>query len=137
MNPGEKMSFIVSPLRIRILESLMQEKHPEELAREFKITRQAVDKHLSLLYSYGLVDKRIKAETRPMVFYQITSEGEEFLQNFENIAEGHFVSVRKRYKEELFTLDRMLVSGELTEREYKRMKNALNERFGWVMEEWR
>ena len=137
MNPSEKMSFIISPLRIRILESLMEEKHPEELAREFGITRQAVDKHLFLLYQYGLVDKRVKAGTRPMVFYQITAEGEELLQSFENIAEGHFVSVKKRYKEELFTLDRMLVNGELTEGEYKRRKNALDKRFGWVMEEWR
>ncbi len=137
MNPSEKISLIVSPLRIKLLDSLRDERHPEDLAREFKITRQAIDKHLSILYRYGLVDKRIKEGIRPMVFYRITSEGEEFLQNFENMAEGHFISVRKRYKDELLTLDRMLVDGELNEGEYKRRRNALDKRFKWVMEGWR
>ncbi len=137
MNPAEKISFIISPIRIKLLKSLSEEKHPEELAREFGITRQAIDKHLTLLHHYGLVDKRIKEGARPMVFYRITSEGEELLHNFENLAEEHFISVRKRYKDELLTLDRMLVEGELNEGEYKRRRNALDKRFKWVMEGWR
>ena len=137
MKPSEEMALVISPLRIKLLESLRDERHPEEMAREFGITRQAVDKHLSILYRFGLVDKRVKEGARLMVFYQITSEGEEFLQGFETLSEGHFVGLRKRYKEELINLDRMLVNGEMDEGEYRRRKRALEKRFGWVMEKWR
>jgi len=134
MLPDYEIAALISPLRLKMLNLLRREMHPEELAQEFGITRQAVDKHLSLLYKYGLVDKRIKEGARPMVFYRITSEGEEFLQNFEDLAQGHIVNIRKRYKEEIFSLDRMLVDGEITEMEYRGRKRALDRRFQWVME---
>ncbi len=129
-----KIAEMVSPLRIKILDTLRNERHPEDLAREFGITRQAVDKHLTLLYRFGLVDKRIKEGARPMVFYRITPEGEDFLQSFEDMARGHILNLRKRYKDELFTLDRMLVNGDITEREYRERRKILERRFQWVME---
>jgi DNA-binding transcriptional ArsR family regulator len=131
------MAEVISPLRLQMLKELREDKHPEELAGKFGITRQAVDKHLAILYNLGLVDKRIKEGKRLMVFYRITSEGEEFLESFEDLAQGHLLSLRKRYKDELFTLDRMLVDGDITEREYRERKRALEKRFLWVMEEWR
>ncbi len=134
MVPDYGIASIISPLRLKMLNLLRRERHPEELSREFGITRQAVDKHLSLLYKYGLVDKRIKEGARPMVFYRITSEGEEFLQNFEDLEQEHIVNIRKKYKEELIYLDRMLVDGEINEMEYRRRKRALDKRFQWVME---
>jgi len=129
-----KMAEIVSPLRIKILKSLRGERHPEDLAREFNITRQAVDKHLNLLYRFGLVDKRIKEGARPMVFYRITPEGEELLQGFEDLAQGHILNLRKRYKDEIFALDRMLVEGDISEKEYKERRRVLERRFQWVIE---
>jgi len=129
----DSFAEIISPLRLRILESLKEEKHPSELASEFKITRQAVDKHLTLLYNYGLVDKRIKISHRPMIFYRITLEGEDFLQNLNEVAREHILSLRKRYKDELFILDQMLVDGKIDEREYLERKRNLDKRFSWVM----
>jgi DNA-binding transcriptional ArsR family regulator len=134
MLPDYDIAAIISPLRLKMLDMLRKEMHPEELGRKFGITRQAVDKHLSLLYKYGFVDKRIKEGARPMVFYRITPEGEEFLQNFEDLLQGHIVNIRKRYKEEIFSLDRMLVEDEIDEKEYKSRKRALDKRFQWVME---
>ncbi len=134
MGPLERIANVISPLRMEILRSLRKEAHPEELAREFGITRQAVDKHLSILYRYGFVDKRIREGPRPMVFYRITSDGEEFLHNFEDLVEGHIMNIRKRYKDELFSLDRMLVDGEISEGEYRNKRKALSKRFEWVME---
>jgi len=134
MDPCIKMAEIISPIRIEILRMLRDEMHPEELGRKFNITRQAVDKHLSILYKLGFVDKRIKVGTRPMIFYRITSEGDDFLQRFEDLTQEHILSLRKRYKDELFNLDKMLVEGEITERDYRERRRVLERRFQWVME---
>ncbi len=134
MDIYSKTADLITPLRIKILREMRVEKHPEELANKFKITRQGVDKHLSILYQAGLIDKKIKDMKRPMVFYSLTSEGENFLQDFEKIAEELIMSLRKRYKEELFALDHMLVGGEISENEYRNRKRKLDERFDWVIE---
>ena len=134
MDVEKKIAEVITPTRIAILHMLRDKKHPEEIARALNVTRQAVDKHLSLLYILGLVNKEIGVKNRPMVFYVITPEGEEFIQNFEYLVENHILNMRKRYKEELFNLDRMLVNGEISEREYKEKRNTLNKRLGWVNE---
>ena len=135
MLPEKNIVSIISPLRVEILNLLRKEMHPEELARSFQITRQAVDKHLAILYRYGLIDKRIKESPRPMVFYRVTSEGEEFLQNLEDLVQGHIMNIRKRYREELLSLDKRLVEGEINEKEYQNKRKSLEKRFEWVMEE--
>ncbi len=130
----EQFTDVLTPVRIKILRMLREEKHPEEIAEKLSITRQGVDKHLSILYRYGMVDKRIKMGRRPMVFYRITSEGEDFLQNFEELVENHILAIKNRYKEELLTLDRMLVDGNITENEYLRARKDMEKRFSWVIE---
>ncbi|AGB04747.1 putative transcriptional regulator [Aciduliprofundum sp. MAR08-339] len=130
----EQFTDVLTPVRIKILRMLREEKHPEEIAEKLSITRQGVDKHLSILYLYGMVDKRIKMGRRPMVFYRITSEGEDFFQNFEELVENHILAIKNRYKEELLTLDRMLVDGKITENEYLRARKDMEKRFSWVIE---
>ncbi len=124
---------LISPTRIKILRELKNEKHPEELAAEFEMTRQGVDKHLAILYNMGLVDKKIKDMKRPMIFYFLTKEGECFLQDFENLVENLVIDLRKRQREELLVLDKMLVDGKISEAEYLRKKSNLEKRFRWVM----
>ena len=135
MDIYSRVADVISPIRIRLLRKLRKERHPEELAMEFDMTRQGVDKHLAILYQAGLVDKKIKEMKRPMIFYFLTKEGESFLQDFENLAENLGMDLRKRQKEELLYLDKMLVDGQINEDEYLRKKRALEKRFGWVMEQ--
>jgi len=134
MDIYSRVAHIVSPIRIRLMRELRMEKHPEELAMEFDMTRQGVDKHLAILYQSGLVDKKIKEMKRPMIFYFLTKEGESFLQDFENLVENLAMDLIKRQKEELFSLDNMLVDGKISEAEYLGKKRDLEERFRWVME---
>lgn len=134
MNIEKKIVEAITPTRIAILRMFKDKKHPEEIAKVLNITRQAVDKHLSILYALGLVDKEIAVKNRPMVFYTLTPEGEEFIQNFEDLVENHILNMRKRYKQEIFNLDQMLVNGEISEKEYKEKRNALNKRLEWVNE---
>ncbi len=134
MDMYSQVADVISPIRIRILRELKEEKHPEELAMEFNMTRQGVDKHLAILYQMGLVDKKIKEMKRPMIFYFLTKEGESFLQDFENMVENLVMDLRKRQREELLALDKMLVDGEISEAEYLRKKRNLEKRFRWVME---
>ena len=132
MSIYKEITGVISPLRLEILRLLRKELHPEELAKKFNVTRQAIDKHLSVLYRYGLVNKRIKEGTRPMVFYRITSEGEEFLENLEDAIENYIISLKKRYKEELLNLDNMLVNGKINEGEYWRHRKSLEKRLEWI-----
>ncbi len=131
----DRIAEVLTPIRLKILRMLFEEMHPEDIAREVGITRQGVDKHLALLYQFGLVDKRVKMEVRPMVFYRITPEGEELIRNFEDMAQSHIIGLKNRYKEELITLDRMLVEGNMSEAEYWKKRKELQKRFQWVMED--
>ncbi len=133
MDVALKIAEVLTPLRLKILRSIVEEKHPEELAKDFGLTRQAMDKHLSILYSRGFLAKIVKYEGRPKVYYRLTDEGDELLRNFEGIANDFLMALRNRYKEELFTIDRMLVDGEISEGEYKKKKRTLDMRYGWVM----
>ncbi len=134
MDFPEKIADMLNSTRIAVLRELREERHPDYLAEKFGVTRQAVDKHLSILYSLGMVDRRVKNEARLKVYYVITPEGEDFLDGFFDLAMNHLIALRKRYKEGLFNLDRMLVEGEMSEAEYRRMRKALDKRFSWVME---
>ncbi len=134
MDMYSQVAEVISPIRIRILRELKEDKHPRELAMEFNMTRQGVDKHLAILYQMGLVDKKIKEMKRPMIFYFLTKEGESFLQEFENMVENLVIDLRKRRREELLALDKMLVDGMINEAEYLRKKRNLEKRFRWVME---
>ncbi len=131
----EKMEFIASQLtavRIKILKMLKKEKHPEEIAEELEITRQAVDKHLKILYDLGMVKRKIKYGKRIQVYYEISEAGEEFLMNFEEMVNNYILSMRKSEREEIMKLDNMLVNGEINEREYWKRRKAIEGRLGWL-----
>lgn len=123
---------VITPTRIRIMRMLRDSAHPESIAAELGISRQGVDKHLAILHRYGMVDKEVRIERRPMVFYRITPEGEELLRNFEDIAQNHLLAIKSRYRDSLLTLDRMLVDGEISEREYWKRRREMEKRFSWV-----
>jgi len=132
MERTEKFAEILTSTRIKILKELKEEKHPQELAERMRMTRQGVDKHLSILYKYGLVEKRVKFKKRPMIFYILTPEGEELLGNIEDAIESFILSIRNKYKEEIFNLDRMLVDGKIEENTYWERRRKMEERFSWV-----
>ncbi len=130
----EKVEFVASQItatRLRILRMLRREKHPEEIAEELKITRQAVDKHLKILYDLGMVERKIKYGKRIQVYYEISEAGGEFLMNFEEIVNNYILSVRKSEREEIMKIDNMLVNGEINEREYLKRRKDIEKRFGW------
>src|SRR2546428_637780 len=57
-DPLEILRIATSPTRLQILKLLRQGfDHPEDLAKKMKIRRQAVDKQLSELFDWGLVDR--------------------------------------------------------------------------------
>ncbi len=97
------------------------------------MSRQGVDKHLSILYEYGFIDKRVKMGKRPMVYYSLTSEGADFLSGFEDLVHSHILSIRDRYRESLAAFDRMLVDGEISEKEYWHLRKDIENRFRWVI----
>ncbi|NPA74985.1 MAG: winged helix-turn-helix transcriptional regulator [Euryarchaeota archaeon] len=126
------MLELLTPRRLEILKYLSKERHPEEIAAKFKISRQAADKHLSILYRAGMVSKKVKYGKRPMVYYQITDAGAKFISNVEDLIENHILGLQKEMKYQLRELDEMLVSGEISEREYRALRRKMEVRYRWL-----
>ncbi len=123
---------ILTPRRFAILKYLMKERHPEEVAREFSVSRQAADKHIAILYRAGLVEKHIKEGTRPMVYYQTTDAGAKFMNDIVEAIENHILEIKKQISDKIREFDEMLVNGDLSEREYWHLRRKLEVRFEWV-----
>ncbi len=123
---------ILTPRRFEILKYLSKERHPDEIAAEFKISRQAADKHLSMLYRAGMVSKVVKYGKRPMVYYQITGAGAKFVSDVEDLVENHILGLKKEVRDQLRELDEMLVYGQISEEEYLRRRRIMERRLSWL-----
>ncbi len=131
-NSFRYMLETLTPRRFAILKYLMKERHPEDVAREFSVSRQAADKHLAILYRAWLVEKHIKEGTRPMVYYQTTDAGAKFINDIEEAVENHILEIKKYIYDKIREFDEMLVNGELSEQEYWHHRRKLEVRFQWV-----
>ncbi len=132
MNSFDFILSLISPRRIAMLKYLYEERHPNDIAEKFAISRQAVDKHLANLYLAGLVEKRIKEGKRPMVCYTISDAGLRFAENIEDTVENYMLEIRKNIEERIKELDRELVYGNIGEREYRALRKKLEARYSWL-----
>lgn len=132
MNSEEIILEALSPKRYTILLHLKDEKHPEDIAKELNITRQAVDKHLSLLYRCGLLEKRMKESNRMKVYYQISEAGIKLLDSIDDAISNYILEIEENMENKLRELDEALVYGNLSEMEYKYLRRKEEERFSWT-----
>jgi predicted ArsR family transcriptional regulator len=89
-------------------------KHPTEIAKEFDVTRMAIDKRLKKLKKNGLVEpKACVSETsdRPILKYELTEDCIKLLNSIDN-------GVNDFYIEKLRKLDLLLVTNKIGEEEY-------------------
>jgi len=126
------MNVIASQVRIGILEEIMKGvDHPDDLAKKFNMTRQAIDKHLMFMYSLGLIDRAAlyPPDGRPRIVYTVSREGVELVRDIQIRVRRYAEDRWNRYLHEISQLDAKLASGELSEDAHKRLVNRLKKRY--------
>ncbi len=126
----EMIGIFSSETRCKILEMLGEGyDHPDELAEELGLTRQAVDKHLVELHDWGVVERNavFPHEGRPKIVYELTKEGKKLMNTLDNLAERYKETMLERAEEEIEQLDMKLATGDLSEKIYrKKVKETKN-----------
>ena len=105
-----------------IINSLREgSKHPKEMAKEFGISRVAVDKRLKKLKKLGLIEPKpcvSKNSDRTIIKYELSSACLQLLESIDN-------DVNNYYTQKLRDLDILLATDELNEEEYLEQKRKL------------
>ncbi|MFO7793106.1 MAG: ArsR family transcriptional regulator [Candidatus Saliniplasma sp.] len=123
-----------SKTRCRIIEMLMKGyDHPEDIADDLEMTRQAVDKHLIELHDWGLVERNavFPPDGRPKIVYELTRECKQLTKVFDRIANKYKKSMINRAEKEMEHLDIKLAEGEIVENIYEKKTKEIKKRWGY------
>ena len=96
-------------------------KHPTEIAKEFNVTRMAIDKRLKRLKKHGLVEPKAcvsEKSERPILKYELTEDCIRLLDSIDD-------DVDDFYREKLRKLDLLLVTDKIGEDEYLTRREEL------------
>jgi predicted ArsR family transcriptional regulator len=135
-DPLEIVRVCSSSTRLRILKLLQQGfDHPEDLAKKLKVRRQAVDKQITELFGWGLVDRSavFPPTGRPRIVYQVTQRGKDLVDLLEKAAQDFRASFRGDYERELEDLDAKLAAGEVAQEMYFKKRGEIDARYKWVV----
>jgi predicted transcriptional regulator len=120
---------------MNIVERLSTSTSPAILAESMSITRQAVDKHLKELLSYGIVEKIwVTGSTKPRLEYKVTSLGLSFYQKTEDLIHEYREAGAGIYNEKLKTFDLQLANGEIDMAKYEQLRSSLTIEMSWFLE---
>ncbi|MEF8835406.1 MAG: ArsR family transcriptional regulator [Candidatus Thermoplasmatota archaeon] len=123
-----------SGTRCKILEMLLEGyDHPDDLAEELELTRQAVDKHLVELHDWGMVERNaiFPHEGRPKIVYELTKAGKRLMNTLDSLAEKYRETMVDRAENEIEQLDRKLAEGDLSEKIYKKKVKDIKDRWNY------
>ena len=130
----ELIGIFSSETRCKILEMLGEGyDHPDDLAEELGLTRQAVDKHLIELHEWGIVERNavFQHQGRPKIIYELTKPGKKLMNTLDNLAERYKKTLLDRAEEEIKQLDMKLAMGEISEKIYRKKLRELKERWSY------
>ncbi len=123
-----------SKTRCEILEMLREGyDHPDDLAEDLELTRQAVDKHLKVLHEWGMVERNavFPPEGRPKIVYEMTKAGKRLMNTMDKLAERYKSTMIERAEYEIEELDIKLATGELSEKIYKKKVKEIKDRWNY------
>jgi len=107
--------------------------HPEDIAEDLDMTRQAVDKHLIELHDWGLVERNaiFPHDGRPKIIYELTRECKQLAQVFDRIGDKYRSSMINRAEKEMEQLDIKLAEGEIAEKIYDKKIQEIKKRWNY------
>ncbi|MFW6197151.1 MAG: ArsR/SmtB family transcription factor [Thermoplasmatota archaeon] len=124
------LKLFSSKTRCRIIDMLNSGyDHPDDIASDMDMTRQAVDKHLIELHDWGLVERNaiFPHDGRPKIIYELTRECKQLIKVFDRIADKYRNSMVNRAEKEMEQLDIKLAEGDIAEKIYeKKIKEIKN-----------
>ena len=123
-----------SKTRCRIIDMLNSGyDHPEDIAEDLDMTRQAVDKHLIELHDWGLVERNaiFPHDGRPKIIYELTRECKQLAQVFDRIGDKYRSSMINRAEKEMEQLDIKLAEGEIAEKIYDKKIQEIKKRWNY------
>ncbi len=123
-----------SETRCQIIEMLKEGyDHPDDVAEDLDLTRQAIDKHLKELHDWGIVERNaiFPPEGRPKIVYELTKSGKRLLETMDKLADRYRKSMIERAESEIEELDKKLSTGELSEKIYRKKIEEIKERWDY------
>jgi len=98
----------------------------DELTKELKISRPAVEKHLKQMLEIGLIER--KADTYPTLkyIYTIPTPGIDLLSNVRDAIDTFVSSLREEYTRRLENEEQMYVLGMSSKERYEAIKDSYN-----------
>jgi predicted ArsR family transcriptional regulator len=126
------LDVAASKVRMDILEAIAKgTDHPDDLATKFKITRQAVDKHITLMYSLGLLERAASypPDGRPRIVYTLSKGATDLIKDLRMRVQRYADDRNDEFLAEVSRLDSKLASGELSEDAHARQVDRLKKRY--------
>jgi len=102
----------------------------DELTKELKISRPAVEKHLKQMLEIGLIER--KADTYPTLkyIYTIPTPGIDLLSNIADAIDTFITTLREEYNRRLENEEQMYVLGMSSKDRYEAIKKS----YGSILE---
>lgn len=120
----------------KLLLSKMLEKPmaPDEIAGKMGITRQAVDKHIKEMQSYGALEKIwVTSGKRPRVEFKLSPTGAYFYKSMSGFIDDYMKQGLEDFRNQLKAIDLKLISGGITQSTYYEMREELEDSMGWFL----
>lgn len=107
---------------------------PDDISRVLGITRQAVDKHIKEMQSYGVLEKMwVTSGRRPRVEFKLSSTGAYFYQSLSTFIDDYRLHGLEDLENQIKSLDIRLISGEIDQGRYYEMKGELERSMEWFL----
>ena len=115
----------------RLLENPMA---PDDIAARLDITRQAVDKHIKEMLSFGILEKIwVTSGKRPRVEFKLSSTGRYFYDSLAKFIEDYLSHGLEDLDNRLKSLDLQLISGEINQVRYYEIREELEKSMAWFL----
>ncbi len=125
---------LTSGPKLMLSEMLEKPMSPEEIAVKLGITRQAVDKHIKEMQSYGILEKIwVTSGKRPRVEFKLSATGTYFYRSMADLINDYRKHGLEDYENQLKAIDLKLISGGISQSRYYEMREELDDSMGWFL----
>jgi Predicted transcriptional regulator len=128
------MHKLTSRPKLLLSEMLENPMSPEYIAEKLGITRQAVDKHIKEMQSYGVLEKIwVTSGKRPRVEFKLSPTGTYFYKSLTGFIDDYKKCGIEDYENQLKAIDLKFISGSISQPAYFEMRKELDDAMNWFL----
>lgn len=125
---------LTSGPKLMLSEMLEKPMSPEDIAGKLGITRQAVDKQIKEMHSYGALEKIwVTSGKRPRVEFKLSATGTYFYKSLAGFIDDYRKQGLEDYENQLKSIDLKLISGGISQPVYFEMREELDDSMKWFL----